>query len=218
MENSCGDGYILKEVIRRYIADSLERGYTPEEIGTGLEVDICGVELEQEHVDRCREKTRPDRRRKMARKYRTLKSEPKVEEADNFDITVAVIDEDSTCMSNAEFIAGLEQKHTEGMQINYKIKPYVVRTGKNVIHKSYYGSCNSAQCLTSYMDFDTVEDALAYGAEHSPETGGYRKCKLCFGGDSFFKSKFEKAGGKTDAEYRDELWEEERQERFNKSH
>lgn len=154
----------------------------------------------------------------MARKYRTLKSDLVVENTDSYDITVTVTDEDSVCMSEAEFVTDLEKKRAEDMQINYKIKPYVVRTGKNVIHKSYYGSCNSAQCLTSYMDFDTVEDALAYGAEHSPETGGYRKCKLCFGGDSFFRSEFEKSGGKTDAEFRDELWEEERKERLNKAH
>ena len=55
LENSCGDGNILKEVVRRYIVDSLERGYTSEEIVIGLERDICGVELEQEHADRCRE-------------------------------------------------------------------------------------------------------------------------------------------------------------------
>lgn len=55
LENSCGDGNILKEVVRRYIADSLERGHDPEEIRAGLEADICGVELEQEHANRCRE-------------------------------------------------------------------------------------------------------------------------------------------------------------------
>ena len=55
LENSCGNGNILKEVVRRYIVDSLERGYTSEEIVIGLERDICGVELEQEHADRCRE-------------------------------------------------------------------------------------------------------------------------------------------------------------------
>ncbi|MCD8337201.1 MAG: hypothetical protein LUD18_08000 [Lachnospiraceae bacterium] len=154
----------------------------------------------------------------MACKYRTLKSDPIVENAENYDISVIVADEDSVCMNKAEFTADLEKKRAEDMQINYKIKPYAVRTGKNVIHKSYYSSCNSALCLTSYMDFDTVEDALAYGAEHSPETGGFRKCKLCFGGDSFFRSEFEKSGGKTDAEFRDELWEEERKERINNSH
>lgn len=55
LENSCGDGNVLKEVVRRYIADSLERGYTLEEIRVRLEADICGVELEQKHADRCKE-------------------------------------------------------------------------------------------------------------------------------------------------------------------
>ena len=55
LENSCGDGNILKEVVRRYIADSLERGYAPEAIRAGLEKDIYGVELEREHAERCRE-------------------------------------------------------------------------------------------------------------------------------------------------------------------
>ena len=48
LENSCGDGNILKEVVRRYITDSLVRGYTLESIRAGLEADIWGVELEQE--------------------------------------------------------------------------------------------------------------------------------------------------------------------------
>ena len=55
LENSCGDGNILKEVVRRYIVDSLKRGYNPEEIRAGLEADICGVELEQKHAIKCRE-------------------------------------------------------------------------------------------------------------------------------------------------------------------
>ena len=55
LENSCGDGNILKEIVRRYIADSLVRGYTLGAIRAGLEADICGVELEQEHANRCRE-------------------------------------------------------------------------------------------------------------------------------------------------------------------
>ena len=54
LENSCGDGNILKEVVRRYITDSLVRGYTLESIRAGLEADIWGVELEQEHANRCR--------------------------------------------------------------------------------------------------------------------------------------------------------------------
>ena len=44
LENSCGDGNILKAIVRRYIADSLVRGYTSESIRAGLEADIWGVD------------------------------------------------------------------------------------------------------------------------------------------------------------------------------
>ncbi len=54
LENSCGDGSILREIVRRYIMDSLGRNYTLQEIRAGLESDICGVELEQKHVNDCR--------------------------------------------------------------------------------------------------------------------------------------------------------------------
>ena len=54
LENSCGDGNILREIVRRYIDDSMKQGFTLEEIHDGLETDICGVELEQEHVNQCR--------------------------------------------------------------------------------------------------------------------------------------------------------------------
>ena len=54
LENSCGDGNILKEIVRRYIKDSLERGYDLQKIRDGLETDICGVEIEADHADICR--------------------------------------------------------------------------------------------------------------------------------------------------------------------
>ncbi len=54
LENSCGDGNILKEIVRRYIKDSLERGYDLQKIRDGLETDICGVEIEPDHADICR--------------------------------------------------------------------------------------------------------------------------------------------------------------------
>lgn len=54
LENSCGDGNILKEIVRRYIRDSLDRDIPRRDIRLGLETDICGVELEQEHAERCR--------------------------------------------------------------------------------------------------------------------------------------------------------------------
>lgn len=56
LENSCGDGNILVEIVRRYIASCREMKKTDEEIKRGLEADICGVELEHSHVMQCREK------------------------------------------------------------------------------------------------------------------------------------------------------------------
>ena len=55
LENSCGDGNILMGVVRRYISSCRTDGRTDEEIRTGLERDICGVELEKFHADKCRE-------------------------------------------------------------------------------------------------------------------------------------------------------------------
>ncbi|MCL6798309.1 N-6 DNA methylase [Bacillus altitudinis] len=46
IENACGDGNILIEVVRRYIEDCLERSFLLEEIKSGLELDIFGVEID----------------------------------------------------------------------------------------------------------------------------------------------------------------------------
>lgn len=55
LENSCGDGNILIEVVRRYILSCHKMQKSNEEIKEGLETDICGVELEHAHVIQCRE-------------------------------------------------------------------------------------------------------------------------------------------------------------------
>lgn len=54
LENSCGEGNILKEIVRRYIQDAQLNNRTHQEIKLGLERDICGFELEQSHAERCR--------------------------------------------------------------------------------------------------------------------------------------------------------------------
>lgn len=92
-------------------------------------------------------------------------------------------------------------KTTECEQYNYTINRYVVREGKNVIHKANYESYISAQYISNYIGFDTVEEALAYDPN-------FRKCKLCFGGDSYFRSNLDKTGKYSDAKWRDEMWEE----------
>ena len=54
LENSCGTGGILMEIVRRYIISAQKEKKTFIEIKNGLEHDICGIELEREHVEECR--------------------------------------------------------------------------------------------------------------------------------------------------------------------
>ena len=54
LENSCGDGNILIEIVRRYIISCQNMKKTNEEIKKGLETDIYGIELEHAHVIKCK--------------------------------------------------------------------------------------------------------------------------------------------------------------------
>ena len=54
LENSCGDGKILVEVVRRYIVSCKRKKMTNKEIKNGLEHDVYGVELEKAHAESCR--------------------------------------------------------------------------------------------------------------------------------------------------------------------
>lgn len=53
VENSFGSGHILKSIVRRYIADALDNGVTPEKISSGLENDIYGIELDETLYSNC---------------------------------------------------------------------------------------------------------------------------------------------------------------------
>ena len=53
LENSCGDGHILIEVVHRYIKSCLQEKRTLVDIKEGLERDIYGIELEKEHAENC---------------------------------------------------------------------------------------------------------------------------------------------------------------------
>ena len=53
LENSCGDGHILMEIVRRYISDCIDREMPLSLIKNGLERDITGYELEREHYENC---------------------------------------------------------------------------------------------------------------------------------------------------------------------
>lgn len=53
LENSCGEGNILIEIVKRYIADTKENQYTSEKISRGLQNDIVAYEVDQEKIDIC---------------------------------------------------------------------------------------------------------------------------------------------------------------------
>ena len=53
LENSCGEGNILKVIVKRYIEDSIYVGLTLQEIKIGLEKDIIGYEIDHERYIKC---------------------------------------------------------------------------------------------------------------------------------------------------------------------
>lgn len=55
-ENSCGDGNILIEIVKRYILDGISVGLPIADIKLGLERDIYAAEIDQAHIDNCTDK------------------------------------------------------------------------------------------------------------------------------------------------------------------
>lgn len=53
LENSCGDGQFLREIVTRYIKDCLKCGLKSSKIKKGLETDIFGAEINKEHYQNC---------------------------------------------------------------------------------------------------------------------------------------------------------------------
>lgn len=53
LENSCGDGRFLKEIVTRYIGDAIRKGFSKEVIKEGLENDIWGAELDEQQYQKC---------------------------------------------------------------------------------------------------------------------------------------------------------------------
>ena len=54
MENSCGDGHILQEVVRRYIQDCIKNNFSKNKIKDGLNNDIFAIEYDPEQYDKCK--------------------------------------------------------------------------------------------------------------------------------------------------------------------
>ena len=53
LENSCGEGNILIEIVKRYVKDALKNGYTAEDVSRGLERDIIAYEVDSTKIDIC---------------------------------------------------------------------------------------------------------------------------------------------------------------------
>jgi predicted RNA methylase len=56
LENSCGDGNILEEVVLRYIKDCERKGFSKEKIEKNLESDIYGFEIDKEQFEKCKKR------------------------------------------------------------------------------------------------------------------------------------------------------------------
>ena len=53
LENSCGEGNILCEIVCRYIEDAVDLGYSDTAIVQGLEIDVEGIEIDDNKVSIC---------------------------------------------------------------------------------------------------------------------------------------------------------------------
>lgn len=54
LENSCGEGNILEEIVKRYIEDARKNGYSDLQIEEGLERDVCAYETDSHCISICR--------------------------------------------------------------------------------------------------------------------------------------------------------------------
>lgn len=53
LENSCGNGAVLKEVVFRYINDCLKKNFSLDKIRQGLENDIWAFEIDKSKYSEC---------------------------------------------------------------------------------------------------------------------------------------------------------------------
>lgn len=54
LENSCGDGQILMQIVRRYIEEGFQQNKSPKQIKEGLENDVVGVEIDRRQARKCK--------------------------------------------------------------------------------------------------------------------------------------------------------------------
>lgn len=53
LENSCGDGNVLRVIVQRYIDDCKQKGLSRTKIRNGLSKDVYGVEIDSEQYKKC---------------------------------------------------------------------------------------------------------------------------------------------------------------------
>ena len=53
LENSCGDGNILVEIVKRYIEEAIKQKYSKERIKEGLQENIFGFEIDKVQFEKC---------------------------------------------------------------------------------------------------------------------------------------------------------------------
>lgn len=53
LENSCGDGNILVEIVKRYIKEAIKLEYSGERIKNGLEKNVYGFEINEKQFKKC---------------------------------------------------------------------------------------------------------------------------------------------------------------------
>ena len=53
LENSCGDGNVLVEIVKRYIEEAINFKYSNEKIKNGLENNIFGFEIDKKQFEKC---------------------------------------------------------------------------------------------------------------------------------------------------------------------
>ena len=63
-ENSCGDGNVLIEIVKRYIKSCLKSNMTINDIRVGLQNDIWAAEIDAKHIENCK-----NRLNKLVEKY-----------------------------------------------------------------------------------------------------------------------------------------------------
>lgn len=56
LENCCGDGQFLSQIIERYIADANQNGLSAEETAFGLERDVVAYEIDKDLIESCKKR------------------------------------------------------------------------------------------------------------------------------------------------------------------